>query len=227
LITALVAIVRIAYAAQPPNVVASDVSGNTAMGTDALLNLSSGGGNTASGGAALYSNTTGTFNTASGYGALYSNTTGIENTATGFDALFYNTTGYFNTADGLYALIHNTTGFDNTATGHAALFTTPRATRIPQEVSMRSLAIRRDATTSLSVKPRYRKRDRSEHIAIGWHAGRRTDGNDNISLAHKGARITNDAARRQLMRASRSGITRPTSPESRESPRFGGLAGLG
>ena len=37
LATAVVAVVGVANAAQPPNVVSSDGSGNTAMGTNALL----------------------------------------------------------------------------------------------------------------------------------------------------------------------------------------------
>ena len=88
LIAALVAIVGIAYAAQPPNVVESDVMGNTAMGTQRSpksyvrqlqhrrwLRC------------ALY-NTTGTYNTAAGDHALVSNTTGDDNTAAGYCALY-------------------------------------------------------------------------------------------------------------------------------------------
>ena len=64
LIATLIAIVGIAYAAQPPNVVASDGSSNTAMGTSALLNLTIGSDNTATGALALRNNTTGYQNTA-------------------------------------------------------------------------------------------------------------------------------------------------------------------
>src|SRR6202034_3839592 len=93
LITVLIGTAGAAYATQPPDVVTSDGSQNTAMGTDALLNFSSGsGGNTASGFDALYSTTTGIENTASGNSALYSNTTGSLNTATGYWTLYSNTT---------------------------------------------------------------------------------------------------------------------------------------
>src|SRR6476660_8162736 len=53
-------------------------NGNTAEGTNALFNLTTGFENTATGSIALYSNTTGYDNTATGAQALYSNTTGFE-----------------------------------------------------------------------------------------------------------------------------------------------------
>src|SRR4030081_2159594 len=81
------------------------LAGNTAEGTNALFNL-----------------TTGNFNTADGESALFSNTTGGNNTANGFQALKNNTTGGDNTANGLAALLSNTTGNTNTATGSSALF---------------------------------------------------------------------------------------------------------
>ena len=59
------------------------VSFNTLLGSDALVN-----------------NTTGTENTAISGGALTFNTTGFDNTATGAAALTFNTTGYGNTATG-------------------------------------------------------------------------------------------------------------------------------
>jgi hypothetical protein len=99
----------------------TDVSGNTAVGFDALNNNTTGSSNTASGSGALSSNTTGYWNTASGAGALQSNTTGIQNTASGYDALVFNTTGQFNTASGDEALYSNSTGSNNTAEGSEAL----------------------------------------------------------------------------------------------------------
>src|SRR5438445_10601116 len=62
-------------------------NGNTAEGTDALFNL-----------------TSGQFNTAIGLNALYSNTIGYHNTAIGASALSSNTTGLLNTAIGAFAL---------------------------------------------------------------------------------------------------------------------------
>jgi hypothetical protein len=66
---------------------------NTAEGTNALFNLTTGTNNTATGYRALRNNTGGNFNTATGAEALLSTTTGIRNTANGTFALFSNTTG--------------------------------------------------------------------------------------------------------------------------------------
>ncbi len=94
---------------------------NTAEGTDALLNLTTGVYNTALGGQALYSNIGGSGNTAVGLNALYHNTTGGANTADGRSALWSNTTGNYNTATGYAALLYNTNGGSNTANGFGAL----------------------------------------------------------------------------------------------------------
>jgi trimeric autotransporter adhesin len=115
----------------------SDLNGNTAVGSGALvsnapgvdntavgvdaLQQNAGTYNTATGGSALFSNTTGSENTASGFGALLSNTTGSNNTASGFFALQGNTTGCCNTASGDSALQSNTVGSSNTASGYEAL----------------------------------------------------------------------------------------------------------
>ena len=95
---------------------------NTAEGTNALFNLTTGANNTAIGFDALISNTTGNNNTAAGIGALGSNTIGNDNTANGFGALLHDTTGSDNTALGFEALLVNTTGFQNAANGWRALF---------------------------------------------------------------------------------------------------------
>jgi hypothetical protein len=96
--------------------------GNTAEGTQALLNLTSGISNTANGHQALYHNSIGSWDTATGYRALYSNIDGRENTANGFTALYSNTTGHENTATGYRALHQNTIGDFDTANGSQALF---------------------------------------------------------------------------------------------------------
>jgi len=93
---------------------------NTAEGTNALFNLTTGFENTAIGFHALYSNTQGRLNTASGSTALTRNTTGANNTATGARTLSLNTTGNDNTAIGIQALLNNNGDF-NTATGSEAL----------------------------------------------------------------------------------------------------------
>ena len=131
-----------ALAQQPPDVVKSDAFGDTAVGSDSLINLNTssgevygntglgfytlkfnttGSGNTASGEYALERTTTGAFNTASGYEALQLNTTGVGNTASGVQSLINNTSGSDNSAFGQYALYHNTTATGNTAVGWQAL----------------------------------------------------------------------------------------------------------
>ena len=94
---------------------------NTAEGTNALKNLTTGQGNTAVGWYSLFSNTDGSYSTGVGAGTLALNS-GDQNTATGIAALLLNTTGSFNTANGALALSNNTEGDFNTATGEAALF---------------------------------------------------------------------------------------------------------
>src|SRR5437870_7651662 len=98
-----------------------DSLSNTALGSGALVNNTTGISDTAIGFEALFSNTTGGGNTATGSQALISNTTGQANTATGDTALLANTTGNGNTANGYQALGSNTTGINNTANGHDAL----------------------------------------------------------------------------------------------------------
>ena len=100
---------------------------NTAEGTNALNNLTTGVANAAVGWHSLFSNTDGSFNTALGAGTLLSNVGdqstgfGTQNTAVGAAALLFNTTGQLNTAIGAVALLNNTTGDSNTAIGWEAL----------------------------------------------------------------------------------------------------------
>jgi Chaperone of endosialidase len=94
---------------------------NTAEGSNALQNLTTGIGNTATGWRSLFANTAGNLNTAIGAGTLLFNT-GDNNTATGGAALLSNTTGVASTANGAFALLSNTTGSGNTGSGYQALF---------------------------------------------------------------------------------------------------------
>jgi hypothetical protein len=99
---------------------------NTAVGQNALHNTTKGGSNTATGAGALFFNigdgvSAGNNNTASGGNALNKNTTGSQNTAVGVQALFTNSDGTYNTATGYQALFSNTHGSFNTATGLLAL----------------------------------------------------------------------------------------------------------
>jgi trimeric autotransporter adhesin len=93
---------------------------NTALGDNALLSNKSGSYNTATGSQALRYNTTANYNTATGEFTLATNQIGEGNTATGAAAL-YKTTAGGNTATGAFALAYDTTGSENTATGFEAL----------------------------------------------------------------------------------------------------------
>jgi trimeric autotransporter adhesin len=94
--------------------------GNTAIGQQAFLFLTSGQYNTTVGFLSQAGNATASFNTAVGAGALLSNT--VEgNTAVGAGALLKNTTGIENTAIGESALFGSTDGDRNTAVGASAL----------------------------------------------------------------------------------------------------------
>jgi hypothetical protein len=101
---------------------------NTAEGTDALFNLTTGVWNSAVGFRALYKNAAGIRNVAVGYQALYNNNgpsndhyAGFANVAVGANALFNNRTGNNNVAIGDFALYDNTTGSNNIAIGSSAL----------------------------------------------------------------------------------------------------------
>jgi len=93
---------------------------NTAVGDNALQNLTTGTNNTALGFRALHDNTVGLSNTAVGSLALRNNIGGDRNTATGMGALFDNETGNDNTASGFRALVHNKANA-NTAIGSRTL----------------------------------------------------------------------------------------------------------
>jgi hypothetical protein len=101
---------------------------NTAEGTNALKNLTTGIANAAVGWKSLSSNTDGSFNTAVGAGTLLFNVgdqstlRGEFNTAIGAAALLFNTTGFYNTATGFAALENNTIGISGTAFGYEALY---------------------------------------------------------------------------------------------------------
>lgn len=203
LIAALVAIVGIAYAAQPPNVVASDAAGNTAMGTSALLNLTIGSDNTAAGDHALYANTTGFNNTAVGENALLNNTEGGSNTAAGLDALYSNTTGNGNTAAGIFALFSNTEGNFNTASGLSALAlnTEGNANTASGADALYSNTTGRN-NVAIGKSALFDNQTGRGNTAIGTYAGRRTNGEDNILVANYGV-----AGESQTMRLGRQGTT--------------------
>jgi hypothetical protein len=161
---------------------------NTAFGFAALLSTTTGLDNTASGIDALLSNTTGSFNTANGSEALRSNTTGNSNTASGFQALFSNNTGSFNTASGQGALSNNTTGSANTATGAFALEDNTTGTN-NTATGLDALLSNTAGSNNTAVGARaLRYSTGTKNIGIGYQAGiLLTKGKNNIYLGNLGA----------------------------------------
>jgi len=144
------------------------VSFNTFLGSDALVN-----------------NTTGTDNTAIGSGALTSNTTGFDNTATGAAALSYNTAGYGNTATGAFALFLNTEGNSNTAVGDGAM--------VNNTIGVANVAVGVEAlrasngnfNTALGFLAG-QNLSSDNNIAVGYLAGQYLGGDNNIAIGNQG-----------------------------------------
>ena len=105
-----------------PDPLAVNGARNTADGTNALVDVTTGTNNSGFGYFALHDNTIGNGNTATGAVALSSNEIGSQNTADGAGALGNNVGGNNNTAIGVNALKSaNRLASDNTAVGHSAL----------------------------------------------------------------------------------------------------------
>jgi hypothetical protein len=157
-----------AYATQPPDVVKSDSAENTAMGTDVLLELS-----------------TGTYDTGAGFAALYLNSTGGYNTAFGAAALFYNN-GSYNTAAGALALESNG-GSGNSAAGYAALQSNTSGT---YNTAFGYGALQNNTTSSYSTAVGTNTLNQatgSDNIAIGDGAGSQlSSGSNNIYIGNAG-----------------------------------------
>jgi hypothetical protein len=120
-----------AVAVQPPDVVQSDISQNTAMGSYALANMAGGYNNTAAGAAAGYGISTGGNNVAIGFAAMDGGNglmTGSDNVGIGIESLAGNTSGSFNTAVGGETMLLNLHGIPATTTSRwaATHFTTTR-----------------------------------------------------------------------------------------------------
>jgi Chaperone of endosialidase len=176
---------------------------NTAEGTNALFQLTTGIYNTALGGQALYRNSTGGYNTAVGLNALYLNTTGYYNTAQGFEALFNNIYGQQNTATGINALHQNQTGSYNTAVGTNALFSNKASnnTAIGDNALFHNItggantAIGENAllsntggdfNTAIGLNALNINTAGSNNIALGFSAGSNITGGYNIDIGSTG-----------------------------------------
>jgi Chaperone of endosialidase len=144
-------------------------NGNTALGSDALLN-----------------NTTGTGNTAIGTGALTFNTTGFNNTATGQSALTFNKHGYNNTAIGVGSLNMNTEGNSNTAVGGALGGNTAGSANTAVGVGALADNSTGNDNTALGFLAGHNLTG-DNNIALGFLAGQYpTTGDNNIDIGNQG-----------------------------------------
>jgi hypothetical protein len=164
---------------------------NTAEGTKALQNLTTGAANTAVGWFSLFSNAEGSFNTATGAGSLLFNTAD-QNTAFGAAALLFNTTGINNTAVGATALLHNTIAEENTATGAFALSSN---TEGDFNTATGAFALLNNTTGVENTANGYRALSGNAtgvgNTAYGSQALVQTTGNNNIALGvHAGFNIS-------------------------------------
>jgi len=144
---------------------------NTAEGQNALLSLTTGVNNTAVGWFSLKSNRNGQLNTAVGAGTLFSMVHASRNTAVGGAALFSDTNGEDNTAVGALALWSNTTGNLNTAIGDNAL--------VSNTVGFQNTAVGGGGALFDNQTGNY-------NIALGYAAGTRTTGSNNILIGDTG-----------------------------------------
>jgi len=94
---------------------------NTAVGDNALFNVTSGVWNVGVGVQALFNDTTGNQNTGVGYQTLFNNIDGDKSTGVGSQALFNNTTGNDNVGVGFRTLFTNTSGSRNSGMGYRTL----------------------------------------------------------------------------------------------------------
>jgi hypothetical protein len=161
-----------APAPETPDPGAVGGSFNTADGTNALKNVTTGLGNSAFGWFSLLSNTDGSNNTAVGAASLLFNigdsTTGEgqENTAAGTAALLFNSTGSQNTAVAAQALLNNDSGIRNTGVGSRAL--------INNVGGSNNTAVGRRALEGVVSG--------SANVALGWQAGFSATGDNNIYI---------------------------------------------
>jgi len=165
--------------------------GNTAEGTDALFNLTTGSLNTAIGFHALFNPTDCSDNTAVGYVALQSNTTGGGNTALGSQALSNNTNGDYNTATGLSALQSNITGTRNTATGTDALLLNETGNSNTANGVLALVKNNSNNNTAIGDSALLSNTSGANNTAEGFQALLHSTGSSNIGLgSNAGANLT-------------------------------------
>ncbi len=196
---ALLPKLQAAPAPETPDPGAVGGSLNTADGTNALKNVTTGIANSAFGWFSLRNNTDGAFNTAVGAGTLLLNvgdqTTGdgLENTAVGTAALLFNSTGSNNTAVGSTALESNTIGDGNTAVGTAALIgNTDGAGNTALGAFSAGSVDHGDFNTALGNGALFGNSGGTNNIAIGFIAGGLiTSASNVICIGNGGGNVSN------------------------------------
>jgi hypothetical protein len=167
---------------------------DTAIGYQALYDYTGGdGGNTAVGSSALHDNTTGYSNVGIGFDCLYGNTTGHSNVAIGVNALVANTTGVLNVAVGDTAMQAHTSGGGNVAIGPGAFSV---ATTGDYNVAVGSTAMTfSGGNDNVAVGDgALNLASGNYNVALGESAGLNFAGNNNIAIGqYAGQNVTSGA----------------------------------
>lgn len=171
---------------------ASDVTNNTAIGYNALLNVGvnfpnayNNNNNTGVGASALLQNQQGYNNSALGWGTLTGGT-GYENTAFGRTCLTYNTSGSNNAGFGFATLSANTTGSSNSGFGVFSL-TANQTTNYNTAFGMSSLQIHNtgDNNTAFGVSSMDSDQSGTNNAAFGTNSLQANiSGNSNTSFGN-------------------------------------------
>ncbi len=163
-----------------------------AIGDSALYSLNGGlGGNTAVGSKAGKQITTGNYSTYIGWKAGYNSTAANANTAVGASSLFSNTTGYDNIAVGVDALSGNNTGSYNTIIGKGA-GTTNSGGSGNASLGVRSLYLNTTGSrnTALGDSSGYTNNGGNNNSFLGAYADVTTGGLSNATAIGYSAKVS-------------------------------------
>jgi hypothetical protein len=181
---------------------------NTAFGSYAGQNTTSGINNTVVGGNALTTNTTGGYNTAMGFQALVANTTASYNTAVGTNALGTNTTGAQNVAVGKYSLLSSTTASFNTSVGASAMESNSTGA---SNAAFGYQALQRNTTgasnTGIGTSALENNTTASNNVAVGYKAGYVNTGERNVYIGDSTATLATGSDNTGIGRSSLSTLT--------------------
>lgn len=160
---------------------------NTAVGTYAGAENTTGYWNTALGESTMFANTTGNSNTALGRVALNNNITGNDNTAVGTYSLFWGTNISRNSSLGRGALHYNQAN-DNTALGYRSMYenlTGVSNTALGNE----SLKLNESGNNNVSIgyQSGFSNVSGSGNVFLGYNAGYNVTGSDKLVIENSSA----------------------------------------